>query len=94
MRWACLFYRVLLATRRLSGRKVLVPDWFQYTVPGVYFRTSIKASVGLEVLFDKMHAYIADMEAVRRETPADIEWSELDGHHGIPVLNVPLGSPE
>eukprot|EP00873_Tetraselmis_striata_P000874 jgi/Tetstr1/421138/TSEL_012181.t1 len=34
-----------------------------------------------------MHAYIADMEAVRREAPADIEWSELDSHHGIPVLN-------
>eukprot|EP00873_Tetraselmis_striata_P026725 jgi/Tetstr1/446989/TSEL_034447.t1 len=53
-----------------------------------------KASVGLEVRFDKMHAYMADMEAVRREAPADIEWPELDGHHGIAVLNVPLGSPE
>eukprot|EP00873_Tetraselmis_striata_P020525 jgi/Tetstr1/440789/TSEL_029097.t2 len=59
------------------------------------FRTSIKASVGLEVRFDKMHAYNADMEAARREAPADIEWPELDGHHGIPVLNnVPLGSSE
>eukprot|EP00873_Tetraselmis_striata_P008327 jgi/Tetstr1/428591/TSEL_018584.t1 len=58
------------------------------------FRTSIKASVGLEVRFDKMQAYIADMEAARREAPADIEWPELDGHHGIAVLNVPLGSPE
>eukprot|EP00873_Tetraselmis_striata_P024619 jgi/Tetstr1/444883/TSEL_032723.t1 len=58
------------------------------------FRTSIKASVGLEVRFDKMHAYIADMEAARREAPADIEWPQLDGHHGIAVLNVPLGSPE
>eukprot|EP00873_Tetraselmis_striata_P014483 jgi/Tetstr1/434747/TSEL_023799.t1 len=58
------------------------------------FRTSIKASVGLEVRFDKMHAYIADIKAVRREAPADIEWPELDGHHGISVLNVPLGSPE
>eukprot|EP00873_Tetraselmis_striata_P036065 jgi/Tetstr1/456329/TSEL_004109.t1 len=55
---------------------------------------SIKASVGLEVRFDKMHVCIADMEAARREAPADIEWPELDGHHGIPVLNVPLGSPE
>eukprot|EP00873_Tetraselmis_striata_P017559 jgi/Tetstr1/437823/TSEL_026463.t1 len=53
-----------------------------------------EASVGLEVRFDKMHAYNADMEAVRREAPADIEWPELDGHHGITVLNVPLGSPE
>eukprot|EP00873_Tetraselmis_striata_P006919 jgi/Tetstr1/427183/TSEL_017371.t1 len=34
------------------------------------------------------------MEAARREAPADIEWPELDGHHGIAVLNVPLGSPE
>eukprot|EP00873_Tetraselmis_striata_P009511 jgi/Tetstr1/429775/TSEL_019642.t1 len=34
-----------------------------------------------------MHAYITDMEAARREAPADIEWPELDGHHGIPVLN-------
>eukprot|EP00873_Tetraselmis_striata_P021178 jgi/Tetstr1/441442/TSEL_029688.t1 len=49
------------------------------------FRTSIKASVGLEVRFDKMHAYIADMEAARREAPADIEWPELDGHHDIPA---------
>eukprot|EP00873_Tetraselmis_striata_P036418 jgi/Tetstr1/456682/TSEL_043383.t1 len=31
------------------------------------FRTSIKASVGLEVRFDKMQVYIADMEAVRRK---------------------------
>eukprot|EP00873_Tetraselmis_striata_P012856 jgi/Tetstr1/433120/TSEL_022452.t1 len=58
------------------------------------FRTSIKASVGLEVRFDKMQAYMADMEAARREAPADIEWPELDDHHGIAVLNVPLGSPE
>eukprot|EP00873_Tetraselmis_striata_P036720 jgi/Tetstr1/456984/TSEL_043649.t1 len=57
------------------------------------FHTSIKASVGLEVRFDKMHAYNADMEAARREAPADIEWPEQDGHHGIPVLNVPLGFP-
>eukprot|EP00873_Tetraselmis_striata_P022295 jgi/Tetstr1/442559/TSEL_030657.t1 len=57
------------------------------------FRTSIKASVGLEVRFDKMQAYSADMEAAQREAPADIEWPELDGHHGIAVLNVPLGSP-
>eukprot|EP00873_Tetraselmis_striata_P029642 jgi/Tetstr1/449906/TSEL_036961.t1 len=41
-----------------------------------------------------MHAYSADMEAARREAPADIEWPELDGHHGIAVLNMPLGSPE
>eukprot|EP00873_Tetraselmis_striata_P018988 jgi/Tetstr1/439252/TSEL_027694.t1 len=58
------------------------------------FRTSIKASVGLEVRFDKMQAYCADMEAARREAPADIEWPEPDGHHGIAVLNVPLGSPQ
>eukprot|EP00873_Tetraselmis_striata_P005712 jgi/Tetstr1/425976/TSEL_016326.t1 len=58
------------------------------------FRTSIKASVGLEVRFDKMQAHSADMEAARREAPADIEWPELDGHHGIAVLNVSLGSPE
>eukprot|EP00873_Tetraselmis_striata_P019711 jgi/Tetstr1/439975/TSEL_003041.t1 len=56
------------------------------------FRMPIKASVGLEERFDKMHAYIADMEAARREAPADIEWPELDGHYGIPVLDVPLGS--
>eukprot|EP00873_Tetraselmis_striata_P009766 jgi/Tetstr1/430030/TSEL_019891.t1 len=58
------------------------------------FRTSIKASVGLEVRFDKMQAYCADMEAARREAPADIEWPEPDGHDGIAVLNVPLGSPQ
>eukprot|EP00873_Tetraselmis_striata_P004007 jgi/Tetstr1/424271/TSEL_014840.t1 len=58
------------------------------------FRPSIKASVGLEVRFDKMQAYCADMEAARREAPADIDWPGLDGHHGIAVLNVPLGSPE
>eukprot|EP00873_Tetraselmis_striata_P016569 jgi/Tetstr1/436833/TSEL_025611.t1 len=28
-----------------------------------------------------------------RKAPVDIEWHELNGHHGIPVLNVPLGSP-
>eukprot|EP00873_Tetraselmis_striata_P009543 jgi/Tetstr1/429807/TSEL_019674.t1 len=55
-------------------------------------RTS-KAFVGLEMRLDKMHAYIANMEAPRREAPADVEPSELDGHHGIPVLNMPLGSP-
>eukprot|EP00873_Tetraselmis_striata_P016689 jgi/Tetstr1/436953/TSEL_025725.t1 len=41
-----------------------------------------------------MQAYNADMEAARREAPADIERPELDGHHGIAVFNVPLGSPE
>eukprot|EP00873_Tetraselmis_striata_P001488 jgi/Tetstr1/421752/TSEL_001211.t1 len=46
------------------------------------FRTSIKASVTLEVRFDKMHAYIADMEAARREAPADIRWPMLDGQYG------------
>eukprot|EP00873_Tetraselmis_striata_P038935 jgi/Tetstr1/459199/TSEL_004643.t1 len=58
------------------------------------FHTSIKASVGLEVRFDKMHSSSADMEAARREAPADIEWPEIDGHHGILVFNVPLGLPE
>eukprot|EP00873_Tetraselmis_striata_P004319 jgi/Tetstr1/424583/TSEL_015108.t1 len=33
------------------------------------------------------------METARREAPADIEWPKLDGHHGIYVLDVPLGSP-
>eukprot|EP00873_Tetraselmis_striata_P014245 jgi/Tetstr1/434509/TSEL_023601.t1 len=41
-----------------------------------------------------MQVYNADMETARREAPADIEWPERDGHHGIPVPNVPLGSPE
>eukprot|EP00873_Tetraselmis_striata_P005293 jgi/Tetstr1/425557/TSEL_015980.t1 len=50
-------------------------------------------SVGLEERFDKMYAYNADMEAAQCEAPADIEWPELDGHHCMPVLNVPLGSP-
>eukprot|EP00873_Tetraselmis_striata_P017269 jgi/Tetstr1/437533/TSEL_026205.t1 len=49
---------------------------------------SIKASVGLEVRFDKMQAYIADMEAARHEALSDIEWA-----HGNPVLNETLGSP-
>eukprot|EP00873_Tetraselmis_striata_P011962 jgi/Tetstr1/432226/TSEL_021682.t1 len=67
----------------------------EHVLPALHaFRTtSIKASVGLEVRFDKMHACIADMEAAWREAPADIEWPEPDGHHGIPVLNMPLGSP-
>eukprot|EP00873_Tetraselmis_striata_P009542 jgi/Tetstr1/429806/TSEL_019673.t1 len=39
-----------------------------------------------------MHAYGANMEAARREAPADIEWPKLDGRHGIPVLNMSLGS--
>eukprot|EP00873_Tetraselmis_striata_P021198 jgi/Tetstr1/441462/TSEL_029707.t1 len=58
------------------------------------FRTSIKASMVLEVRLDKMKAYTADMEAAQREAPADIEGPELDGHRGITVLNVPLGSLE
>eukprot|EP00873_Tetraselmis_striata_P012877 jgi/Tetstr1/433141/TSEL_022473.t1 len=69
----------------------------EYASPALHslFRTSIKASVGLEVRFDKMHAYSnAEMEAARREAPADIKWPEPDGHYGIPVLNyvLPLGS--
>eukprot|EP00873_Tetraselmis_striata_P020154 jgi/Tetstr1/440418/TSEL_028752.t1 len=56
------------------------------------FHTSIKASVGLEIRFDKTHAYNADLDAPRREAPADIEWLELDADHGISVDNVPLGS--
>eukprot|EP00873_Tetraselmis_striata_P016460 jgi/Tetstr1/436724/TSEL_025507.t1 len=52
------------------------------------FRTSTKASVGLEVRFDKMHAYIADMEAARHEAPADVEGPKLDGHHGIPGAGI------
>eukprot|EP00873_Tetraselmis_striata_P035145 jgi/Tetstr1/455409/TSEL_042241.t1 len=55
---------------------------------------AFSTSVGFEVRFDKMHyAYYADIEAVRLEARADMEWPELDGHHGISVLNVPLGSP-
>eukprot|EP00873_Tetraselmis_striata_P020418 jgi/Tetstr1/440682/TSEL_028990.t1 len=54
---------------------------------------TLEASVGLEVRFDKMHAYIADMEAARCGAPANIEWPELNGCHGIPVLNVPLKFP-
>eukprot|EP00873_Tetraselmis_striata_P043105 jgi/Tetstr1/463369/TSEL_008291.t1 len=88
--------------RSLTGRRASInaDDGFlvglpEHVWPALHtFRTSIKASVGLEVRFDKMQVYIADMEAARRETPADIEWPELDGHHGIAVLNVPLGSPE
>eukprot|EP00873_Tetraselmis_striata_P011485 jgi/Tetstr1/431749/TSEL_002237.t1 len=52
------------------------------------FRTSIKASVELEVRFDKMHADIADMEAAHLEAMVDIEWTEPGGHHGTLVLNV------
>eukprot|EP00873_Tetraselmis_striata_P009614 jgi/Tetstr1/429878/TSEL_019743.t1 len=54
--------------------------------------STLEASVGLDMHFDKMHAHSAATEAERRVTPADIEWPGLDGH-GIPVLNVPLGSP-
>eukprot|EP00873_Tetraselmis_striata_P029584 jgi/Tetstr1/449848/TSEL_036911.t1 len=76
----------------MLGHLVGIPE---HVLPALHaaFRTSIKAFVGLEVRFDKTHAYIADMEAPWREAPADIELSELDGHHGIPVLNMPLGSP-
>eukprot|EP00873_Tetraselmis_striata_P034492 jgi/Tetstr1/454756/TSEL_041640.t1 len=67
---------------------------FYHVWPALHaFRTTIKAPVGLEMRFDKMHACNANMEAARREAPAEIEWPELDGHPGIPVLNVPLGSP-
>eukprot|EP00873_Tetraselmis_striata_P019020 jgi/Tetstr1/439284/TSEL_027725.t1 len=75
-----------------DGYLVGLPEHVQ---PALHaFRTSIKASVGLEVRSDKMLAYIAYMEAALHETPADTEWPELDGHRGTPVLNVPLGSPE
>eukprot|EP00873_Tetraselmis_striata_P040152 jgi/Tetstr1/460416/TSEL_005678.t1 len=65
-------------------------------------RTSIKASVGLEVSFGKMHAYTADMETVRREAPADIEWAEVDGDQGtsgvwtmaIPTARTVMTPPE
>eukprot|EP00873_Tetraselmis_striata_P043659 jgi/Tetstr1/463923/TSEL_008730.t1 len=40
-----------------------------------------------------MHAYNANMEGARREVSADIGWPESDGHHGIPILNMPLGLP-
>eukprot|EP00873_Tetraselmis_striata_P022823 jgi/Tetstr1/443087/TSEL_031143.t1 len=76
-----------------DGYLVSLPEHIWPALHG--FRTSIKASVGPEVRFDKMHAYNADMEDERREATAHIErWGpELDGHHGIPVLNVRLGSP-
>eukprot|EP00873_Tetraselmis_striata_P000539 jgi/Tetstr1/420803/TSEL_011879.t1 len=42
-----------------------------------------------------MHMYNADLEAARREAPADIDWPDPDGHDRIPpVLNAPRGSPE
>eukprot|EP00873_Tetraselmis_striata_P045217 jgi/Tetstr1/465481/TSEL_010165.t1 len=76
-----------------DGYLVSLPEHIWPALHG--FRTSIKASVGPEVRFDKMHAYNADMEDERREATARIErcGPELDGHHGIPVLNVRLGSP-
>eukprot|EP00873_Tetraselmis_striata_P028849 jgi/Tetstr1/449113/TSEL_036325.t1 len=57
------------------------------------FSTSIKAAVWLQVRVDKMHTYNADMEAAWHEVPPDIEWPELDGHHGFSVLIMLLGSP-
>eukprot|EP00873_Tetraselmis_striata_P036595 jgi/Tetstr1/456859/TSEL_043531.t1 len=49
----------------------------QHVRPALHaFHTSIKMSVGLEVRFDKMHAYTADIiwsEAARLEAPTDIE---------------------
>eukprot|EP00873_Tetraselmis_striata_P028596 jgi/Tetstr1/448860/TSEL_036086.t1 len=87
-----LIHGVRLISEKL-GPLGVIARWRSQT--GLHaFRTSIKACVGLEVRFDNMHAYSADMEAARREAPADIEWPDLDGHHGIRVLNVPLGSPE
>lgn len=63
-------------------------------MPSARLLRVFKASMGLaEVRFDHMHAYNSDMEAARREARADIELPELDGHHVIPVITVPLGSP-
>eukprot|EP00873_Tetraselmis_striata_P007041 jgi/Tetstr1/427305/TSEL_017474.t1 len=74
-----------------DGYSMALPE---HVWPGFHaFRTSNKAYVVLEMRFDKMHTYNADMEAARREALAVINWPQLDGHHGIPVLNVPLGSP-
>eukprot|EP00873_Tetraselmis_striata_P002792 jgi/Tetstr1/423056/TSEL_013827.t1 len=68
-----------------------------YCWPALHaFRTSIKACLGLELRVDsKMHAYNADMEAARRQAPADILVA-LDSHRATASrswLNVPLGSP-
>eukprot|EP00873_Tetraselmis_striata_P013993 jgi/Tetstr1/434257/TSEL_023364.t1 len=80
---------------RFNANEFLVGPWEHVCwLALLAFCTTIKVSVGLELRFDKMHAYIAGMEVARRGVPADIEWLELDGHHGIHVLNVPpLGSP-
>eukprot|EP00873_Tetraselmis_striata_P024528 jgi/Tetstr1/444792/TSEL_032640.t1 len=78
---------------RFNADDGFLADLPEHVWPALHaFRTSIKAQVGLEVRFDKMQAYNADMEAARREAPADIECPEFC--FGIAVLNVPLGSPE
>eukprot|EP00873_Tetraselmis_striata_P036745 jgi/Tetstr1/457009/TSEL_043673.t1 len=80
----------------LEGR---LPGWFSLLFASARLVAHVekqvfKASMGLaEVRFDHMHAYNSDMEAARREARADIELPELDGHHVIPVITVPLGSP-
>ena len=50
---------------------------------------------GLEMQVSKVEAYSADLQAAQAGAPAGIRWPELDGHHGMTVLNVPVcGSPE
>ena len=51
------------------------------------------AALDLHVHDDtKTKAYSANMTAAQVGAPPGIEWQHLDGHYGLEVLGVPLGS--
>eukprot|EP00873_Tetraselmis_striata_P028972 jgi/Tetstr1/449236/TSEL_036441.t1 len=67
-------------------------DGVQHGAPLATTSFCVAIQPELEARFDKIQAHGADMEAARREAPTEIRCPELDGHHGIPVRNVLLGS--
>eukprot|EP00873_Tetraselmis_striata_P011902 jgi/Tetstr1/432166/TSEL_021623.t1 len=79
--------------RSQTGRRASTPTmgfwWAFRSTFGRLFTPSARPSrrpcVGLEVRFDKMHAYNAEMEAARREAPADIEWPAVPLGNTVPM---------
>ena len=54
-------------------------------------RVSFLQEVGLVLQLHKVEAYNANIEHARVGAPPGIKWPEFNGHHGISILNVPLG---
>ena len=57
-------------------------------------RAALLDALDLHVHDDyKTTAYSADMERAQVGAPPGVRWPQLDGHYGLEVLGVPLGSP-